>query len=32
MPPRLISRAPHANLIFANFIGTILANAVLFNM
>lgn len=32
MPLHLITKAPHANLIFGNFLATLLTNAVLFNM
>ncbi|KAJ2969205.1 hypothetical protein NQ176_g8791 [Zarea fungicola] len=32
MPLHLITKMPHANLIFSNFIATFLVNAVLFNM
>ncbi|KAJ6784006.1 hypothetical protein PWT90_07783 [Aphanocladium album] len=32
MPLHLISKMPHVNLIFGNFIASLLANAVLFNM
>lgn len=32
MPLRLIRRGPHANLMFSNFFGSLIMNAILFNM
>lgn len=32
MPLHLITKMPHANLIFGNFIASLLINAILFNM
>lgn len=32
MPLHLISKTPHVNLIFGNFVASMLANAILFNM